>query len=247
MRSRIVFITGTDTGVGKTVLTSLLARFLRDRDFAVAALKPICSGGRNDARILQAALNGAVPLEQINPWSFRAPLAPRLAARQERRRLQATEVLGHVRKVRGDFDIVLIEGAGGLLSPLGEDFDARDLIIALRAIPLIVCPNRLGALNQARLVISALPAATAREAQLVLVSAPRHDLASRTNPGMLAEFLGAGRVCVFPWLRRTRPAEHALKDRCARQALEVIAQRLTSQGRCPPRPTPRSFGLGPAE
>ena len=155
MRSRIVFITGTDTGVGKTVLTSLLARFLRERDFAVAALKPICSGGRNDARILQAALNGAVPLEQINPWSFRAPLAPRLAARQERRRLQATEVLGHVRKVRGDFDIVLIEGAGGLLSPLGEDFDARDLIIALRAIPLIVCQT--GSARSTRRGWSSLP------------------------------------------------------------------------------------------
>jgi dethiobiotin synthetase len=226
MRSRIVFIAGTDTGVGKTVLTSLLARFLLERDFAVAALKPICSGGRNDARLLHAALNGAMPLEEINPWSFRAPLAPGLAARQERRRLRAAEVLAHLRKVRREFDIVLIEGAGGLLSPLGEDFDARDLIIALRAIPVIVCPNRLGALNQARLVISALPAATARKAQVVLVSPRRADLACRANPRMLAEFWGARRVCVFPWLRRTRPAEVALRDRRARQALEVLAQRL---------------------
>ncbi len=74
--ARIFFITGTDTGVGKTVLTALLARFLRGRGVNAAALKPVCSGGRGDARIFSAAMDGALPLDKINPWHFHAPVAP---------------------------------------------------------------------------------------------------------------------------------------------------------------------------
>src|SRR5207244_10083399 len=118
MGSRILFITGTDTGVGKTVLTSLLARHLRERGVAVAALKPICSGGRADARVLHFSQNGAVTLDEINPWHFRAPLAPLLAARREHRRVDLAKVLAHVRRVQRRFEVILVEGAGGLLSPL---------------------------------------------------------------------------------------------------------------------------------
>ena len=80
------FITGTDTGVGKTVLTTLLTRFLCERGSNVAALKPVCSGSRADARALRTAMNGALTLDEINPWHFRAPIAPLLAARKENRR-----------------------------------------------------------------------------------------------------------------------------------------------------------------
>ena len=80
---RIIFITGTDTGVGKTVLTALLVRFLRERGVKAVALKPICSGDRADARALRAAMDGALSLDEINPWHFRAPVAPLLAARRE--------------------------------------------------------------------------------------------------------------------------------------------------------------------
>ena len=68
----LYFITGTDTGAGKTVLTVLLAAHLRQKKIQVAALKPLCSGGRGDARKISAALNGALALDEINPWHFRA-------------------------------------------------------------------------------------------------------------------------------------------------------------------------------
>ena len=129
MRRSTFFITGTDTGVGKTVLTALLARYLRERGVKAAALKPVCSGGRDDARVLHAAMrNGALTLDEINPWHFRAPVAPLLAARRERKRVRLAEVLAHVRAMQKRFDVLLVEGAGGLLSPLGEDFNSRDLI-----------------------------------------------------------------------------------------------------------------------
>ncbi len=136
-----IFITGTDTGVGKTVLTALLLRFLREHGVNAAALKPVCSGGRGDARKLAAAMNGALELDEINPWHFRAPIAPLLSARRERKHLHPPEVLAHVRAMQKKFDMLLIEGAGGLLSPLGENFDSGDLIAALGAVPLIVAPT----------------------------------------------------------------------------------------------------------
>ena len=115
------FITGTDTGVGKTVLTALLTRHLREHGVNAVALKPVCSGDRADARALHAASAGALTLDEINPWHFRAPIAPLLAARRERRRVGLADVLAHVRAMQKRFDVVLIEGAGGLLSPLGEN------------------------------------------------------------------------------------------------------------------------------
>src|SRR5271169_6741054 len=95
-----LFITGTDTGVGITVLTALLTRFLRERSVNAAALKPVCSGGRADARALRDALNGALTLDEINPWHFRAPIAPLLAARRENQRVKLSQVLAHARTMQ---------------------------------------------------------------------------------------------------------------------------------------------------
>jgi len=152
-----LFITGTDTGAGKTVLTALLTRFLRERGVHAAALKPICSGGRADTRALHAAMDGTLTLDEINPWHFRAPVAPVLAARKENRRVKLSQVLAHTRALQKRFDVVLVEGAGGLLSPLGENFNSRDLILALCATPIIVAQNKIGVVNHVLLTLEALP------------------------------------------------------------------------------------------
>jgi dethiobiotin synthetase len=222
MRERTFFITGTDTGVGKTVLTALLARHLRHRGNAVAALKPICSGGRDDARILQTASGGDLTLDEINPWHFRAPLAPFLAARREKRRVTLAQVVDHVRAVQRRFDVLLVEGAGGLLSPLGEDFNSRDLIAAWRATPIIACSNRLGAVNQALLTIEALPRTAARRARLVLVDPPEQDSASRANRELLTELLGGSQVSVLPWLPQSDRSLLLPAGTQVRRVLEVI-------------------------
>ncbi|MFO1511636.1 MAG: dethiobiotin synthase [Verrucomicrobiota bacterium] len=198
--ARIFFITGTDTGVGKTVFAATAAILLRQQSQRVVALKPICSGGRDDARLLQAAAGKVVPLDEVNPWHFRAALAPVLAARKERKRVRLREVVARIQRVAKQFEVVIVEGAGGLLSPLGEDFDSRDLMRALNATPIIVCPNKLGAVNQVRLVLAALPRTTTRRARVVLVNPPKPDAASRTNPELLKEFLNGDHLRVMPWL-----------------------------------------------
>jgi dethiobiotin synthetase len=198
-----LFITGTDTGAGKTVLTALLTRCLRERGPArgTAALKPVCSGGREDAREIFTALDGALTLDEINPWHFQAPVAPLLAARKENRRVKLPQVLAHARAMQKRFDVLLVEGAGGLLSPLGENFNSRDLILALRAIPIIVAQNKLGVVNHVLLTLEALPENLRAKARVVLFSQPKPDASAKTNAKLLAEFTDA-KIFSLPWLDR---------------------------------------------
>jgi dethiobiotin synthetase len=223
MKRTTFFITGTDTGVGKTVLTALLTRHLRERGVNAAALKPVCSGDRADARALHTASAGALPLDEINPWHFRTPIAPLLAARRERKRVALAGVLAHVRAMQKRFDVVLIEGAGGLLSPLGENFDSRDLIAALRATPMVVCPNRLGAVNQVLLTLAALPRSASCRARVVLMFPSKPDASTATNASLLAEFLDARRISCLPWLGGRFDLEKVLKNPRVRRTLRALA------------------------
>jgi dethiobiotin synthetase len=224
MKRTTFFITGTDTGVGKTVLTALLTRHLRERGVNAAALKPICSGGRDDARALRAAMNAALTSDEINPWHFRAPLAPLLAARRERKQVKLADVLAHVRTIQKRFDVMLVEGAGGLLSPLGGNFDSRDLIAALRATPMVVCRNRLGVVNQVLLTLAALPRSASCCARVVLMSPAKPDASTSTNVSLLAEFLDAKRIFCLPWLGGRFDPEKVLKDSRVRRTFRVLAK-----------------------
>ena len=217
----MIFITGTDTGVGKTVLTALLAGFLRERGIRVAALKPVCSGGRDDVRRLHAALGGALTLDEINPWHFRAPIAPLLAARREKKTVKLAPVLAHIRAVQKNFDVVLVEGAGGLLSPLGEDFDSRDLITALRAMPVIVAPNKLGVVNQILLTLKALPKSLRGRTGVVLMMPPKPDTATQSNAGLLKE-LQVQNICRLQWFGGDFSPAHALQQPQVRRTLGAI-------------------------
>jgi dethiobiotin synthetase len=224
MKQTIFFVTGTDTGVGKTVLTALLTRYLRERGVNAVALKPVCSGDRADARVLHAASDGALTLNEINPWHFRAPMAPLLAARREHKWVALADVLAHVRAMQKRFDVVLVEGAGGLLSPLGEKFNSRDLIAALRATPMVVCPNRLGAVNQVLLTLAALPQGVSCRAHVVLMSPAKPDASTSTNISLLAEFPGAKRIFCLPWLGGHFDPEKSLKDARVQRTFRLLVK-----------------------
>ena len=220
----IFFITGTDTGAGKTVLTALLTRCLHARGVRVAALKPLCSGGRADARALHAALGGSLTLDEINPWHFRAPIAPLLAARREKKTVKCAEVLAHIRSVHKKSTTTLVEGAGGLLSPLGENFDSRDLIVALNATPVIVAQNKLGAVNHLLLTLAALPKNLRVRVRVVLMSPSKPDAAAATNAKLLAEFFPAEKIFALPWLGGKFSVAAAVKKPAVKRALQKIAE-----------------------
>jgi dethiobiotin synthetase len=219
---RTLFITGTDTGVGKTVLTALLARFLRERGVNVAALKPVCSGGRDDARALHAALSGTLTLDEINPWHFRTAIAPSLAAKLEKKPVKLAQVLAHARAMQKKCDVLLIEGAGGLLSPLGENFDSRDLIAALRAMPIIVAPNKLGAVNHILLTLAALTKNRRAQARVVLMSPLKPDTATAFNVKLLRQFFPSRNICTLPWLGKNFWVESALNPVEVRRSLRML-------------------------
>lgn len=184
--------------MGKTVLTVLLAQFLREQGVKVAALKPVCSGGRDDAVALHAALDGKLTLDEINPWHFRAPIAPAYAAKLENKKLKLSAVRAHISVWQKNSDVTLVEGAGGLLSPLGEDFDSRDLIVALCATPIIVAQNRLGAVNHILLTLAALPKNLRARAKVVLMSPARPDFATATNTKLLVQFFPPEQIFELP-------------------------------------------------
>lgn len=217
------FITGTDTGAGKTVLAALLAGQLHRQGVRVAALKPVCSGGRADAEALFEALEGSLPLDTINPWFFRAAIAPLLAARREKRAVTKKDLLAHIRRAGKGAAVTLVEGAGGLLSPLGVQVDSRDLIVALRARPIIVAPNKLGVVNSLLLTLAALPPRARAEARMVFMAPEKPDPATGSNAALLAEFFPAGRIFTLPWLGRRVSLPDAGRRAGVKKVLQDIA------------------------
>lgn len=200
---QVIFVTGTDTNVGKTLLTALLLRHIRSSGRHALAMKPFCSGGRSDARILRAAQDNELPLDTVNPYPFREPVAPLVAARRQGIHVPMRDVLKRIEQLQRRCEILLVEGAGGLFVPLGESFTVADLITALRCRVIVVAANRLGVINHVLLTVRALPKASRRKATIVLMQSPQKNLATRTNAELIAEFSGGREVFELPFLGKT--------------------------------------------
>ncbi|MGA2616968.1 MAG: dethiobiotin synthase [Thermoguttaceae bacterium] len=151
-----LFVTGTDTGVGKTYVAALIVRALRAAGRRVGVYKPAASGcprdeqGRlvsPDAAVLWEAAGRPADLEQVCPQRFAAPLAPHLAAQAEARRLDPLRLRTGLDYWRGRSDVIVVEGAGGLLSPLGEREYVADLARDLGFPLVVVSRNILGTIN----------------------------------------------------------------------------------------------------
>lgn len=220
--ARIIFVTGTDTGVGKTVVTGLLLAHLRARAASVAALKPFCSGGRGDAFLL-AELQESLPIDTINPYCYAAPLAPMVAARQENKRVSLREVKSWIRRASRGFEIVLVEGAGGLLVPLCEDGSVLDLMRALRGEALVVAANRLGTINHTLLTLRVLKAAGVNRAKVALVETGKPDDSAQTNAEMLREQIGRMPLVRIPWLGKRLVNARAIRAAAGRLETELRA------------------------
>jgi len=151
-----LFITATDTGVGKTHVGCALVRVIRQLGLPVEVLKPTESGCMSDesgqlrpadALALQQAAGNQQPLETICSHRFTAPLAPPEAARHEGRQLKLHNLIDACRPVQDRGVFTLVEGAGGLYSPIADDALNIDLALALDLPMLLVCPDRLGTLS----------------------------------------------------------------------------------------------------
>jgi dethiobiotin synthetase len=240
---KIIFITGTDTSVGKTVLTALLLSHLRQSGHSALAIKPFCSGGRADAELLLRLQDDALKLNEINPFYFSELVAPLVGARKTRRQIRMNHVLRHIhslgvrfskienRKSKIENPTLLIEGAGGLLAPLGENFNLLDLILALSGIrhrassiqTIIVSPNRLGTINHTLLTAHRLRAAKIRRFKVALMDTGRPDASSHSNAAVLAELLAPNPVESIPFLGRQASRPGNIRKNSKRVA-EVLAR-----------------------
>jgi dethiobiotin synthetase len=183
--SRGIFLTGTDTGVGKTHVAALLLGELRRRGVRAAAFKPIScgEGGRNDARIYHELMGREVPLDVINPIYLHHPLAPSVAAKLERRRIDLRTVFSSYRSLLTNHQVVLVEGAGGLMVPIRDNYYVADLARVLKLPLLIVARLGLGTINHSLLTVHEAQARGLRVAGIVLndTVGGKRGLAARTN------------------------------------------------------------------
>lgn len=182
-----LFLTGTDTGVGKTFVTALLTRALRQAGLDTIALKPLCSGERSDVEILRAASDNFLSLEETNPVWLQAPVTPLVAAQLENRTLSLDSLVEWFRDLTAKHSSLLVEGAGGWLVPITDTETLADLALRL-ALPVIpVVANRLGCLNHTLLTLESIQARQLPCPGIILNHlTPPTDIAQRTNAEILA-------------------------------------------------------------
>ena len=204
----VFFVTGSDTGVGKTVFTGLLGKYLVGQDIRLRMKKPFCSGGRGDVEFLSAC--GALGQAEVNYWYDDEPISP--AASELRTGIsvdfeacvqcvQKNELDSKAEEGRG---VLLVEGVGGLLSPLSKGKTVASFGQALGAALLILAPNRVGVVNHVLLTVEAafrrcLPVACVvlmEQEELDESAIDNAELIRRFMPEM-ADFKG---VFEFPWL-----------------------------------------------
>lgn len=176
---KTIFISGSDTGVGKTFFAEKLVRLLKP---FVAGYKPIACGDREDAKLFLEAMNDTkLSLDDINPCFLTNPLAPQVAAKMENQEINFLLLDEKLEKLKTHFSLVLIEGAGGLLTPITSELTMRDLAKRWQCSVILVVPNRLGALSQARTVVECVEHEGLKLEALVLNPTEADETVQRTN------------------------------------------------------------------
>lgn len=164
--SRAYFVTGTDTGVGKTTISSALVHQFAASGLRSVGMKPIASGClmhdgvllSEDVQQLQAASNLALPLADINPYAFAPAIAPHIAASQAGVEISLAPIQLAFARLQAAADVVIVEGVGGFCVPLNDTLDTADLAVALGLPVIMVVGLRLGCINHALLTAEAIAA-----------------------------------------------------------------------------------------
>jgi len=222
-RAAGIFITGTDTGVGKTVVAVSLVRALVRHGLRVSAMKPIASGAeqtpagpRNaDALALAGAANVAVPYASLNPYCFEPAISPHIAAEEAGIAVDASVIKERFDALASGADIVVVEGAGGWYAPINRTQTMADLAVMLETPVVLVVGLRLGCLNHAMLTRQAIERRGASFAGWVANSIDPTMERREANLMTLERLLGCEPLAVLPfqpdeWVA-VRAAEHAAR------------------------------------
>jgi dethiobiotin synthetase len=206
--SRGFFVTGTDTGVGKTLVTAALLRRLRESGLKVAGMKPVAAGtvagpegpANADALLLQAESSVRHPYAIVNPWLFEAAIAPHIAAAESGVVIDTDRIVKAGATLAATADVVLAEGAGGFLVPLDAHRSFAELPGLLGMDVLLVVGLRLGCLNHALLTVEAIAAHGCRLAGWIGNGIDPAFARRDANIATLTSMIPAPCLGIVPWL-----------------------------------------------
>ncbi|MBY0491086.1 MAG: dethiobiotin synthase [Gemmatimonadaceae bacterium] len=211
---RRLAVTGTDTGIGKTVVACALAALARERGMRVGAMKPLESGIEerpigedglaSDAERLRRACGSVDSLTDVRPYVLREPLAPMVAAQRAGVAISLDELERARLVLERDRELLLVEGAGGLMVPITPSLNYLDLFARWECELLLVAGNRLGVLNHVLLTLRAAESVGIPVAGVVLTSISPRDasLAEATNYDALRQLVPSVPLYRFPWIDR---------------------------------------------
>jgi len=227
-----LFVTGTDTGVGKTVITGGLAGVFRKNGVKAAAFKPVQTGGiesdegllSEDALFYRAAAGLPYSVREMNPCCLRMPLSPNIAARVSGQVIDPASLAEAYRRLAGENDFVLVEGAGGLCVPLVEyRFTMADLAHLLDTPLLVVARPGLGTINHTVLTVR-YARWSGLEVKGIIINGYREEqatLAERTNPEVIEGMTGVPILGIMPYLPET-----SVESGRAGGLLEIIEEKV---------------------
>ena len=206
---RAIFVTGTDTGVGKTVITGLLARFLLKRGYNTITQKWIQTGNKNFPEDINTHLklmqmrkkNIEQYLPYISPYVFKFPSSPHLAAKLKKKRIDATKIKESFKFLKKKFNSVIVEGSGGSLVPFNEKKLIIDITKDLNVPVLIVAGNKLGAINHTLLTIGAMRARKLKIAGIIFNNLNKNvnKTILKDNPRIVKNLTGIKILGTLPW------------------------------------------------
>lgn len=202
------FITGTDTGVGKTLVSSALIHGFVTRGLKTVGMKPVAAGCRregnqlvsHDVEQLAAASNLSAPFNQINPYAFEPAIAPHIAAQQAGVQIKLEVIVQAYQQLKASADVVIVEGVGGFRVPLGDGVDTADLARVMDLPVILVVGMRLGCLNHALLTAEAIEARGLQLAGWVANQLAPEITGFNENLQSLQQRLTAPCLGTLPWL-----------------------------------------------
>lgn len=226
--NRAIFVTGTDTGVGKTIVTATLALLLRERGLNVGVMKPVTSGCverggilvSEDAELLSWAAR--TPLDNdCAPYCLKTPIAPSVAAARENVRIDFSRIGEAFERLKARHDFVLVEGAGGLMVPLSGGLMVADLALSLKLPLLVVARPNLGTINHTVLTCFAAKQLGIDVRGTIVNSYPQQpDAAEEYAPHLIDSLSGVPLLGVFP---KVEAADQ-------QTIIETLARRLSGEG-----------------
>ena len=198
-----IFVTGTDTGVGKTVVTAAIAWNLKQSGVDVAVMKPIQTGtmisGLTDIEFVQKVLGMDSLPDDSCPYMLPDPLAPLVASMLVGQKINIDKIKDSYNRLSAENDAVIVEGAGGLLVPILEDYFMSDLALDLDLPVLIVVRPNLGTLNHTLLTLESAEKRGLNVAGIVISNYPWDPgLPEQTNPELILGMTGVNILGVFP-------------------------------------------------